>query len=701
MNVFDIAKSFAAVGVLGPGPSIYKNLNVLQTLSLAKGSKNSDTSPQMSFQDLQTIKQNGVRLLQLLQPQYVGTTKDGEKSSKYSTSAFTGIRANIIWLVVVSIVQALLTLGAFHATARLAAWFGDLVPALAALLIRLSGFNSPLPSFNAGHRRLAALPLLGVSLSSILALDTRVIPPLRKNIERDLRRKLMHKHFRDTYFNSSMMLRVLSFSQNDIYEAINEDVLGAATSVSTCIALLLKALSQIIASTIMSLRFMGKGATLQFIALQCLCFCIPLLVASKQAVRGKISTHRLESKTSRSDKKIPSTKTFGASWTAILHILKTVVRWITVLDSYKIVLSSAEFRSICRYSFAFPSVTIRAPAAYHNLPLRLQKVPTGSMGYYWVFSSLLLSNICVSITNLLKTFYGPVRKASNFSSDVLGIDEKLKEINTRINAEKRQTSDSFDVKGVDFWLGTDCALQGSKGLSFTVAPGMDLLFYCADVALRTKVIHTIGQFCPLPKMNGSLHTPSLETILYLPQNSFYPRLQSLKQQVIFPKVSKHPTVGENKLLELLEQVGLGDLFNRGDITSDGWATPCEPLSRHLSLQDKQRFGFARALYHKPRFLILDGATSSLDAAEEQALYSLCHSNAITLITVASTIEERYMAMHKNLLQVDSDQSYLFGSIAIELGQHKLPNLRVMSSSQGKHPGTVAIYDAASNKYVIN
>ena len=42
----------------------------------------------------------------------------------------------------------------------------------------------------------------------------------------------------------------------------------------------------------------------------------------------------------------------------------------------------------------------------------------------------------------------------------------------------------------------------------------------------------------------------------------------------------------------------------------------------ILLGERQKLGFARLLYHRPRFAILDEATSSLDEESEASLYAL-------------------------------------------------------------------------------
>jgi ABC-type multidrug transport system fused ATPase/permease subunit len=93
--------------------------------------------------------------------------------------------------------------------------------------------------------------------------------------------------------------------------------------------------------------------------------------------------------------------------------------------------------------------------------------------------------------------------------------------------------------------------------------------------------------------------------------------------------------------ESLKRAQLSDFI---ESLENGLDTEVGERGTQLSGGQRQRLGIARALYTKPKLLILDEATSSLDAETEQAISSSIQSlkSDVTLIVIAhrlSTIKE--------------------------------------------------------------
>ena len=87
-------------------------------------------------------------------------------------------------------------------------------------------------------------------------------------------------------------------------------------------------------------------------------------------------------------------------------------------------------------------------------------------------------------------------------------------------------------------------------------------------------------------------------------------------------------VDETRLLACLVAVELEYLLARGQ----GW-NQHQKWEETLSGGEKQRIAFARLLYHKPKFAILDEATSAVNAEGEQKLYRACRSAGIAILSI--------------------------------------------------------------------
>ena len=120
-----------------------------------------------------------------------------------------------------------------------------------------------------------------------------------------------------------------------------------------------------------------------------------------------------------------------------------------------------------------------------------------------------------------------------------------------------------------------------------------------------------------------------------------------------------------RVAEVLDAVGLGDLIEQ---LPNGIDTDLGKQVDALSGGQLQRVGLARALYHEPSLLILDEATSSLDAESEKHISAHLESlkGNTTIITIAhrlSTIQhaDRVLLMTNGTIEASGSFEFLMSS----------------------------------------
>lgn len=125
---------------------------------------------------------------------------------------------------------------------------------------------------------------------------------------------------------------------------------------------------------------------------------------------------------------------------------------------------------------------------------------------------------------------------------------------------------------------------------------------------RTMLARALADIWPFG--GGEVAVPAADAVEVVPQRSYLP-IGTLREVLRYPD---DPDGDDAACVAALDAVGLARLAGELD-TSAHW-------EQRVSDADRQRLALARVLLRRPAWLVLDEATSSLDAANERALFAL-------------------------------------------------------------------------------
>ena len=252
------------------------------------------------------------------------------------------------------------------------------------------------------------------------------------------------------------------------------------------------------------------------------------------------------------------------------------------------------------------------------------------------------ARILPSANKLFQSF----QKIKIFSPSCDAILYELKKINTdRVNKDDNKNplkiinfEDEIKIENLKFGYEDKILFDN---LNFNIKKKTLIGIYGANGSGKSTLLDLIFGF--LKPHSGSINIDGKninhnlinwqQIIGYIPQN-IYLNDSSILENITFSNTLE--TIDQKFLNEILTQVGLNQMIEN---LPDGIFTQVGERGSKISGGQKQRIGLARALFSKPKILVMDEATNSLDSDTTNSIINLVvKMKDITRIIVSHDIE---------------------------------------------------------------
>lgn len=271
---------------------------------------------------------------------------------------------------------------------------------------------------------------------------------------------------------------------------------------------------------------------------------------------------------------------------------------------------------------------------------------------------------------------GAIAGLGNFYTELLGAigaTERIREIldeEEEVNVETAQQTERLPLKGdisyeqVHFSYPTRQDVEVLKGLSFEVKAGQKIALVGASGAGKSTIVQLLLKFYRIGSGDIKVDGKSIydmDTTAYRRNMAIVPQEVilfggTIRENILYGK----PGASEAEIIEAARQANAWDFIRS---FPEGLDTLVGERGVKLSGGQRQRIAIARAILKNPAILILDEATSSLDAESEKAV-----QDALNKLLEGRT---SIIIAHRLATIRNADQIYVIdkGSI-IEQGTHE-------------------------------
>lgn len=199
----------------------------------------------------------------------------------------------------------------------------------------------------------------------------------------------------------------------------------------------------------------------------------------------------------------------------------------------------------------------------------------------------------------------------------------------------------------------DLVAMNDITVPFLTGQNSSILILGPNSCGKSSIERIIAGIWPIYNNYGLLSRPDEKSLLCIPQKPYFSRGGTLRDQIIYPMSSDDffdKGYNDKVLVWILNEVRLGYLLKRDigwhylDVVAD-WKDV-------LSGGEKQRMNFARIIFHKPKFIVLDEATNAISLDMEDYLFNMLKRYRFNFITISQ--RPSLIKYHDFLLEITGE-----------------------------------------------